>query len=221
MNFTCLPDGTGCTYLTTNGQPGEVGGAAVVPGSGYSALNAPFIAHKIHSAVLRQYNLNVQYEFAPSWVVEVGYVGSSGINWFDQYHDLNIPQLATPENPINGQTASTQENIPLRVPILGYDTGGLDVSSFDGITNYNSLQLTLKKQFSHGLQTEAAYTFSKSLTDMQPSVGQPGEFAANINNPSIMSESYGPASYNAPQRFVVNYSYDLPRSASTRARWAK
>jgi hypothetical protein len=210
MNFTCLPDGTGCTYLTTNGVPGEVAGQPVAPGTGYSSLNTPYVGQSLHTPLLRQYNLNVEYEFAPSWVLQVGYVGSSGINWFDQYRDRNIPQLASPSNPINGQIASTIENIPLRVAILGYEPGGLQVSTFDGITNYNSLQITLKKQFSHGFQMQAAYTWSKSLTNLQPNATTPGEMVANVNNPDDMRESYGPSSFNAPQALVVHYVYDFP-----------
>ena len=36
---------------------------------------------------MRQYNLNVQYEFLPTWVLEVGFVGSSGINLADYNHN--------------------------------------------------------------------------------------------------------------------------------------
>jgi hypothetical protein len=198
LNLTCNPDGTNCA-------------------GGYSALSAPFIPQKIHTPLLRQYNLNIQYEFASNWILEAGYVGSSGINLFDQYHDINVAQLASPSNPINGQTANTIANIPLRVPILGYQSGGLQVSSFDGISNYNSLQLTLKHQFSHGLQMQAAYTWSKSLTDLQPNTQQPGEFAGNVNNPDDLSAQYGRSSFNNPQRFVVNYNYQLPFSNYTGA----
>ncbi len=208
-NMTCAPDGTDCTYLTTNGEPGEIAGEAVAPGTGYSALGAPYLDAKIESPLVRQYNVDIQYEFAPTFVLEAAYVGSSEINGINQYQDEDIPGLASPTNPINGQTANTQANIPLRLPILGYSAGGLTGCVFDGIMNYNSLQLTLRKRFSHGLQMQAAYTFSKSLTDLQHSSSN-FEFGSDINNPVVLSDSYGPAPQNIPQRFVVNYQYDLP-----------
>ena len=115
FNMTCAPDGTDCTYLTTNGEPGEIAGNAVAPGTGYSALSAPYLDSKIETPLVRQYNLDIQYEFAPTFVMEAAYVGSSGINMINQYQDHNIPGLASPTNPINGQTANTIANIPLRL----------------------------------------------------------------------------------------------------------
>ncbi len=190
-NMACDPLGVTCTGAT-------------------SGLSAPFIPPQLKIPVTRQYDLNVQYEFAPSWMLQLAYVGSSGINLFDEYRDENVAQIASPSNPINGQIANTMANIPLRVPILGYQSGGLQASSFDGITRYNSLQVTLKKDFSHGLQMQAAYTWSKDLTDLQQSGQVPGEYVANTNNPDNILAQYGPAVWERPQRLSVYYLYNLP-----------
>jgi hypothetical protein len=165
----------------------------------------------------RQYNLNVQYQFAPRWVLEVGFVGSSGINQTDYNHDYNIASLASPSNPINGVTTNTVANAVFRVPYLGYGPGQLQGTGYDLVYNYNSLQVTLRHQFSHGLAMQAAYTWSKDLTNdvvVPPpgpgGVGGVGDNQANINNPTNTWGDYGPAGFERPQRFVVNYSYDLP-----------
>jgi hypothetical protein len=155
----------------------------------------------------RQYNLNLQYEFARSWILEAGYVGSSSINLLDQYHSVNVPLLASPSNPINGITDNTVANAPLRSPYLGYIPSGVDETAFDGISNYNSLQVTLRKQFSHGFLMQASYTYSKDLSDIPAIVGLTG---ANSNVPTNLAQQYGPVGFSHPQRFVVNYSYDLP-----------
>ena len=168
-----------------------------------SSLNVPFVSELQHTPLVRQYNLNIQYQFLPSWTFEAGYVGSSGINLEDFSHNYNTAQLATPSNPINGQTTSTLENINLRVPYLGFAPTGLLGTGYDLISNYNSLQLTLRKQFSHGLTMQAAYTWSKSLTNSS-------ENSANYNNASDLSQQYGPSYFNRPQRFIVNYNYALP-----------
>ncbi|MGD0136820.1 MAG: carboxypeptidase-like regulatory domain-containing protein, partial [Bryobacteraceae bacterium] len=168
-----------------------------------SNLNVPFLDEVLHTPLVRQYNLGIQYEFARNWVLEAGYVGSSGINLLDEYHNNNTPLLASPSNPINGITTNTVENIDFRVPYLGYQAVGVRGTGFDGTSNYNSLQVTVRKQFSHGLMLQAAYTWSKDLTDLYDSV-------ANSNNASNLSQQWGPALYSRPQRFVVNYSYDLP-----------
>jgi hypothetical protein len=168
-----------------------------------SLLNVPFVGEVQHTPLVRQYNLNVQYQFIPSWTLEAGYVGSSGINLEDFSHNYNTAQLASAAHPINGVTTNTLGNINLRVPYLGFAPTGLLGTGYDLISNYNSLQVTLRKQFSHGLTMQAAYTWSKSLTNSS-------ENSANYNNASDLAQQYGPSYFNRPQRFIVNYTYDLP-----------
>jgi hypothetical protein len=187
-DYACAPDGTGCS------------GTA-------SALSTNFLSPTIHTPLVRQYNLNVQYEFAPKWVLEVGYVGSSGINPMDIYRNYNTAQLASPAHPIRGQTANTRANIRLRSPYLGYAATGLLGTDFVGSSNYNSLQVTLRKQMSHGLTMQASYTWSKSLSDLWVTSFY---LSANSNNPQDLRQQCGPSGFNRPQRLSVNYQYDLP-----------
>jgi len=172
-----------------------------------SNLNVPFLDELLHTPLVRQYNLTFQYEFAPRWVLEAGYVGSSGINLLDEYHNNNTPGLASPGHPINGVTTNTIENILYRVPYLGYQSVGVRGTGFDGKSNYNSLQLSVRKQLSYGLTMQAAYTWSKGLTDLSNISANP---TANSNNASDLAQQYGPATFIRPQRFVLSYSYDLP-----------
>lgn len=173
-----------------------------------SYLNSPFVYQDMHTPLVRQYNVNLQYELAKNWVLEAGYVGSSGINLLDAYHNYNTAQLATSSDPINGQTSNSLQNVALRVPYLGYQPVGVQGTAFDGSSNYNSLQVTLRKMFSHGLTLQASYTYSKDLTDINYYSG--GAVGANVNNASDLAQQTGPAYFNRPQRFVINYSYDLP-----------
>jgi Carboxypeptidase regulatory-like domain len=173
-----------------------------------SYLSAPFVYQDMHTPLVRQYNLNLQYEFAKNWVLETAYVGSSGINLLDAYHNYNTALLASASDPINGQTTNSLQNVALRVPYLGYQPVGVQGSAFDGVSNYNSLQVTLRKSFSHGLLVQASYTYSKDLTDINYYSG--GAVGANINNASNLAQQYGPAYFSRPQRVVINYSYDLP-----------
>ena len=52
-----------------------------------SNLNIPFLDEVLHTPLIRQYNLGIQYEFAPQWVLEAGYVGIE----LDQF-DGHVPQ---------------------------------------------------------------------------------------------------------------------------------
>src|SRR5215470_15639417 len=171
-----------------------------------SNFDSPYYDH-IQTPLVRQYNLGIQYEVARSYVLEVAYVGSSGINIGDYSHNVNIAQLASPSNPINGITVNTIQNASARVPYLGFTPIGLQQNTFNGVYNYNSLQTTFRKQFSRGFGFQAAYTWSRNLTNVSWN-------SANINNPNDMDQQYGQASYSRPQRFVMGFQYELPFQAN-------
>ncbi len=184
---------------------------ACLTGAPNSALDTPALDQFLHTPLTRQYNLGFQYEFAGNWILEAGFVGSSSINLLDQYHSVNNPQIASPSNPVNGITVNTVDNAALRVPILGYLPAGYDETAFDGISNYNSLQVSVRKQLSRGFTMQASYTWSKDLSNIP---GVASGSGANSNVTTNLSQQYGPIGFSRPQRFVVNYSYDLPLNHS-------
>jgi hypothetical protein len=179
-SYTCDPDGTNCT------------------GSG-SDLNAKFLYPDIHVPLTYQYNVGIQYEFLRNWVLDVAYVSSHGTKLMNSYRNTNLAQLATPENPINGQIANTTGNIALRVPYVGYQASGLQGTYFNGSSNYHSLQTSVRKAFSYGLSLQASYTFSKNLTNLNGG-----------GDPLDQDQLWGPTSYDRPHRFILNYQYHLP-----------
>lgn len=176
-----------------------------------SNLNYPFMQENFVTPLVQSYNLNVQYQFLPSWVLEVGYVGSHGIHLVDSGREMNLAQLASPSNPINGVTTNTVANESLRVPFLGFAPNGLQQSGSDGDMKYNSLQVTLRKQFSHGFQMQGAYTWARTFTNLQAN-DAPGGNGVNMdsNNPNDPRQQYGLSTGYRPQRLIVNYTWDLP-----------
>jgi hypothetical protein len=126
-----------------------------------SNLSSFFLGPTYLSPTTYQWNLNIQYEFQPRWVLEVGYVGSRGIHqdpgtsvsgYSGTERNVNEAQLASPSNPINGLTTTTVANASLRVPYLGFAPGGLGADQTVGVSKFNSLQVTVRKQMSHGFQ---------------------------------------------------------------------
>ncbi len=69
-------------------------------------------------------------------------------------------------------------------------------------SNYNSLQALLEKRFSHGLQFQASYTYSKSLDNASS--------FEEILNPTNFNSTYGPSLFDSRHRFVFNYVWELP-----------
>jgi outer membrane receptor protein involved in Fe transport len=87
-----------------------------------------------------------------------------------------------------------QDGIPVFSSIFAQDT----------IANsaYNSLQASLDKRFSHGLQFTAAYTFSKSFDEASSFEG--------ILNPIDPSLSRSLSSFDARHRIVFSFYWELP-----------
>jgi hypothetical protein len=98
--------------------------------------------------------------------------------------------------------------LPAFTPGTGCPLDGVpvfsDIFAEDTIASsaYNAFELMLEKRFSHGLQFQASYTFSKSLDD-----GSTFEETLNPFNPKA---SRGLSLFNSKQRFVVSYDWELP-----------
>jgi hypothetical protein len=80
-------------------------------------------------------------------------------------------------------------------------------------SNYNSLQVELRKRMSYGLYAQAGYTFSKALTDSegsQSTLEQP----RTLRNMKLDKHR---ASFDQTHRFISNFIFELP--FGTGRRW--
>ncbi len=106
-----------------------------------------------------------------------------------------------------GQTGSVQI---LPNPNMGI----LDLLGNLGESNYNALQVELRRRLSHGLLLQANYTFQKTLDNISP--GNPGlnsedqtRVAAFLDNQNQHLD-YGRADFDQTHIFNLNAVYDLP-----------
>jgi hypothetical protein len=183
-------------------------------GSGLAVLSTNTI---YYVPVTYEWNANIQYELANQWVLELGYVGSRGVHQVPDAtldggileHNVNQPLLASVASPLdcgNGGavgpcvTTNTAGNAPLRVPYLGFAPTGIGVDQTISDARFNSVQVTVTKRFSHGLQMQANYTWARGFDTSS---------YINYQN-AALPMIYGLMPYLRPQRFAVNYSYDLP-----------
>jgi hypothetical protein len=77
---------------------------------------------------------------------------------------------------------------------------------------FHSLQATLKRQFSHGVQFQAAYAWSRVMTSVQ-GTGQTAVFvggSGNGNDPADRSQRWSPAGFDRTNRIVLVYLWRLP-----------
>ena len=163
----------------------------------------------------QEYNLNVQYAMGKGYLLEVGYVGTSSSHRPGQYvFDQSL--LASPSNPVNGETTNSTQNVSARMPIQGISPGSL-LSDSVFIANYNSLQSSVTRQMQHGLQLQASYTWSKNLDEVA-NEGNVNIFELELpngDNRHLRSTSYGPAGDDRDQRLVVSFTWSTPKFAST------
>jgi hypothetical protein len=158
-------------------------------------------------------SLSVQYQFLPSWILELGYAGSRSEHMALATEAQNIPALASVANPITNPqdgsliTTNTPGNAYLRVPWVGFGPMGVYCTCTNGDSNYNALLVSVRKAFSRGLTFQASYTYSKTLTDF---TGTGGDLSADSNNPSELGQAYGPADFDRTHRFIVSYNYQFP-----------
>jgi hypothetical protein len=126
--------------------------------------------------------------------------------------------LASPQNPVNGQTTNSINNVTARLPIQGVSQGSLFTDSVF-LANYNSLQTSITKRMQHGFQLQGSYVWSKNLDEVANEGGL-DTFELNLptnNQLNLRQSSYGLAGDDRDQRVVVNFTWSAPKFASAPA----
>ncbi|MGH9739773.1 MAG: carboxypeptidase regulatory-like domain-containing protein [Candidatus Acidiferrales bacterium] len=172
----------------------------------------------LRASTMFSQSLEIQYAITPSLMWEVGYIGNRVEHITVLGNPFNVPQLATPTSPVNCGYPSGCINTngsggptgpSARTLVQGLVPYGLSDYAPVGDSRYSSLQTTLRKNLSHGLQFSLAYTYGQTITDVRGASWVAGS-SFNSNNPSDHAQLKGPADFNRPQRLVLNYTYRLP-----------
>jgi hypothetical protein len=180
-----------------------------LPRTPTGSLSLASIARNLDNPYVQQYGLNVQYEFAQDYLWEVGYLGSKTTHQIGCL-EFNQALIATPENPVNGQTTTTVENLAQRVPFTGV-AGGSYICETTLNSNYNSLQTSVSKRLSHGLNFLGSYTFSKNL-DYSSGTGGLSNFVLDFvsNDQTNPRQARGLNDFDREHRFVLSFVYEPP-----------
>jgi hypothetical protein len=160
------------TPFTTEAGPsaGTVSGGNPFTGATMLAWN-----NTVQPAMSQQYNLTIQREIANNTTLQVGYVGQHGTH-------LMVPEWLTQAKlgtgtdtcsfvDANSVTHSTNCAHPFVGGMNSDGTfgpnhlGGVKLTNSNGSMKYNALQAVLQKRYSHGLETQVSYTYSKCMTD--------------------------------------------------------
>jgi hypothetical protein len=146
--------------------------------------------------MLESFSAQIQYELPAQMVATIAYQGAVG-HHFPRLVNQNFlyptcANVAPDGSCTSGLTPFTAAYIP----------------TTDVATNYNGLNLTLAKRFSHGYDLNATYTYSKSLD--QGSNEGPGSLS-NQTDPANPSTEYGPSDFDLRHNLKVSGNWDLPK----------
>jgi hypothetical protein len=138
-----------------------------------------------------QWSLSVQRQLGRAVVLQIAYVGS---------HGLHLPRSgeANPFEPVLGHN-------------LNPNFGSVPLIATDGTSSYNSLQLSIERQFSSGLSFQGSYTYSHSIDTAS------GPFPSDwVSEPGVSQNFYdskadrASSAFDRRNVFVGNLLYDLP-----------
>lgn len=171
-----------------------------------SAISLAAIARTMKSPYTQSYSLDLEGGSADAWRWSAAYVGSH-TNRLTVCTQFNQALLASPANPVNGQTTTTVENIAQRVPFVGVATGSFDCgTSLGANSNYNSLQTSLLRALGGGLRLQTSYTYSKALDSIS---GTGGLSSLDLNflgdDQTQPKLSYGPDNFDRTHRLVMDF----------------
>jgi hypothetical protein len=155
------------------------------------------VAGNFKNAYAEQFNLTVEQEIPEiGSLLRVAYVGNLG------------RRLGTSWN-LNTAVPGPGTNFNVRRPFYNADPslGDVTYSTSDGLSNYNSLQVSLEKRFSKGITALVGYTYAHAIDD----VGT--DFGGGTGTPQNVLDRFGDrgnSAFDLRQRFTLSYTYLLP-----------
>ncbi|MGH9448047.1 MAG: hypothetical protein ACRD3O_20340, partial [Terriglobia bacterium] len=157
------------------------------------------------------YNLAIDYQVSPSTTAQVAYVGDVGRHLEGAY-ELNPAGQFPGVNPGAAADGCNAFNLYSCDPgSFRYNPaifGSIGQQETDFNSDYNSLQASVNKNFSHGLYFLASYTWSHYLD--QTSNLENSAFNDPGIDPFDLENMWANSANDAPQRLVISYDYELP-----------
>jgi hypothetical protein len=195
-------------------------------------LAATVVDRNNHNPYYQHFNAGVQYELIRDTVVQAAYAGSRGLRLLRSL-PVNQARIASQRhpivNPVTGETFTTNtfQDAALRAPLQGVDTGAFSLNQSSAQSTYHSLQATLNRRMSRGLQVSLSYTFSKSIDNASNPGGganldgtqdrgggiDTGNLWGNVLDPHA---NRGLSDFDRPHVLAFTFIWNLPDSALSR-----
>jgi hypothetical protein len=188
------------------------------------------VARNLHLPYAQDWNLNIQRSFGEDWLFQIGYVGTTGVR-LPRFIEGNPPVFVPGADTTSPGCSvavpcpiSTENNVNQRRLYSGCTLANPNNCIYSSVgeiasvanSNYNALETSLRKRFSHGLSFLASYTWSHSIDDVSSfnitgSASQPVAGENDLaQNPFDLAAERGRSMFDSHHRFVLSYQWSLP-----------
>ena len=172
----------------------------------------------VQPALTQQWNLTIQQQVGNNATLQVGYVGQHGTHLmvpmpYLQKQFLKGTSCLVGTPPV-AQTCTAPSVFFSGNPAFQSDISQISGTASVGSMKYDALQAVFQKRYSHGLDYQVAYTFSKCMTDNSGYYGNWGAQAAPANpyyqNLYSPSSDYAPCFFDSAHVLSAYVVYEIP-----------
>ncbi len=185
-------------------QPGLISGAS--PGG---RTRAEGMQWNLNQPMVLKWSFGIQRELVRNLSVDIGYSGTRGYHLLRGPIHLNSTPAEMRAYPGGGQRLFVETGLPLPNRYWSWMRWGLS----DSTSSYHGLLLTVNKRFSHGLQMQTSYTYSKS-TDDSSSWSGTNDFQSDYVCYST-TKCHALSAFDFRHNFSTNFVYALPGNKLT------
>jgi hypothetical protein len=200
------------TFSFSNTTVDKLASLAAGPGTGSGQISPSNVQPNIATPTVLAWTVKIEQQIAPATSLTIGYVGSHGYHQILSEDQNTPPTVTCPASPCPAALApgtifyasQTKAN-----PNVANTTSWVS----QGISNYNGLEVDVRRQLSHGLQLRGVYTFASNLDD-----GSAWNTSVSANTPAFVMYpgnpglDYGPAATNIRHAGAINGTWELPFS---------
>ena len=180
--------------------------------SGSGQISPSNVQPDIATPTVLAWTFKIEQQVAPATSLTIGYVGSHG------YHQILSEDQNTPATvtcPAPGCPAALAAGTVFYPSTTKANPNVANTTSWvgQGVSNYNGLEVDVRRQLSHGLQLRGVYTFASNLDN-----GSAWNTSVSANTPAFVmypgnpALDYGPAATNIRHAGAINGTWELPFS---------
>ena len=189
--------------------------AGSFPNGGYQAIltlkpsdapvREPSIQYNPPRNYVMQWNASVERELAPNLMLLAAYAGSHGVHMFSMDNDADIVMPThTPQGYLWPPPAGSGTR-------LNPNVGSIRQLTWGDSSNYNAIEIRLRRRFAHGFQLQCAFTWQKSIDGYSSSVF-PTQFQNSTSTLFINRHlNRGLSDFDVGREAVIQGLWQLPK----------